>query len=86
MQDRINSEETKYLKLSFNCKKEIELSNETININVRGGKPLSLPFSIKTIIPDININEEEFNFGGITTLGNPGELNLTITNSSSISG
>lgn len=39
---------------------------------IRGGKTLRLPFSVTTIIPDIQIIEDKFDFGNITTLGNPG--------------
>lgn len=41
-------------------------------IYIRGGKTIQIPFYAKSIIPNIVILENEFNFGNITTLGNAG--------------
>ncbi len=43
-----------------------------------------MPFKVKTIIPKVSILEEEFDFGGVTTLGNSGILKMTILNQSTI--
>ena len=37
-----------------------------IEILIRGGKILRIPFSVTTTIPDIEILENDFNFGKIT--------------------
>lgn len=84
-QERLGSEELKYLKVIFCCNTEIQINEACITINIRGGKPIKLPFSVTTVIPQVSIMEKELNFGGITTLGNPGSLTMTINNESSIS-
>lgn len=55
-----------------------------IIIMIRGGKILKIPFVGTTIIPDVEILENEFNFGNITTLGNSITLKMTISNNSII--
>lgn len=40
---------------------------------------------MKTILPQIDIQEDQFDFGKITTFNNSGTLKMTITNKSSIS-
>lgn len=71
MKGRIGSDDTKTLNLKFCSKKESQIKGEIV-INIRGGKTLKLPFSVTTIIPDIQIIEDKFDFGNVTTLGNPG--------------
>lgn len=39
-------------------------------INIRGGKTIRVPLYAETIIPLVEILEEKFDFGNITTLGN----------------
>lgn len=51
---------------------------------VRGGKILKLDFTVKSIIPKVEIKEEAFDFGKITTLGNSGTLEMTLVNTSAI--
>lgn len=55
-----------------------------IIIVIRGGKILKIPFIGTTIIPKVEILEEEFNFGNITTLGNSITLKMTVVNNSLI--
>lgn len=83
-QERLGSEETKHLHVNFSCNKELDISEGFIIISIRGGKPIRLPFSVKTLIPKLFILQEELSFGGITTLGNPGTLELSIHNESNI--
>ena len=83
-QERLGSEEVKYLKVIFCCKKELQIADGAITVNVRGGKPIRMDFKVSTIIPKVSIIQEELNFGGITTLGNPGSLEMTINNQASI--
>lgn len=68
MKGRIGSDDTKTLNLKFCSKKESQIKGEIV-INIRGGKTLKLPFSVTTIIPDIQIIEDKFDFGNVTTLG-----------------
>ncbi len=65
------------------CKEEKKIESEII-LNIRGGKPVSLPFKAETIIPKVVVLEEEFNFGGVTTLGNSSNLKMTLVNNSDI--
>ena len=51
------------------CKEEKKVSGN-INILIRGGKILVIPFKAETIIPTVEVLEEFFDFGNITTLGN----------------
>lgn len=83
LKDRLMPDETKFLKISFCCKEEKKIDT-VITLNLRGGKPLYLPFKVETIIPKVLILEEEFDFGGVTTLGNSSSLIMTIVNTSSI--
>ena len=39
-----------------------------------------MPFYVQTKVPDVLIDEKAFDFGKLTTLGNPGYLPLTIVN------
>ena len=65
------------------CKEEKKIESEII-LNIRGGKPVSLPFKAETIIPKVSVLEDEFDFGGVTTLGNSSNLKMTIINNSDI--
>lgn len=48
---RIGPDDSRALELSFYCKEEIEISKKFIEMKVRGGKPLKIPFHVKAIIP-----------------------------------
>lgn len=39
---------------------------------LRSGRVLRVPFQVKIIVPQVVIEEKEFNFGHVTTLGNQG--------------
>ena len=45
---------------------------------------LKIPFYVKTVIPQVVILQEQFDFGKLTTLGNEGSLKMTLFNMSSI--
>lgn len=45
---------------------------------------MKIPLSAETIVPQVEILEEKFDFGNITTLGNASQLRLTLVNSSEI--
>ena len=53
-------------------------------ILIRGGRILKLPFTATTVIPKVEIIQDCFNFGNITTLGNSIALKMTVTNNSNI--
>lgn len=54
-----------------------------ITVNIRGGKPLQIPVRANAIIPDVKIEEDQFDFGGVT-LGDSKILPVTIHNNSNI--
>jgi hypothetical protein len=68
----------------FLWKEEVNVKGEIV-ILIRGGRVLRVPFTGRTIIPDVVIVEDEFNFGNITTLGNSNILTMNVVNRSSIS-
>jgi hypothetical protein len=80
---KILSEEKKDLQVKFYSKEEKTVKGEII-IFIRGSKILKVPFIATTVIPNVQILEEEFNFGNITTLGNSIILKMTVVNSSLI--
>jgi hypothetical protein len=45
---------------------------------------LKIPFQVKTVIPAVEILQDQFDFGRLTTLGNEGSLKMTIQNNSQI--
>jgi hypothetical protein len=65
----------------FLVKEEATVKGEIV-ILIRGGRVLKIPFSGRTIIPEVVILEESFNFGNITTLGNSTILTMTVVNRS----
>lgn len=40
-----------------------EIIKDEIRINIRGKPPLTIPFSVSTIIPKVYVLQEEFDFG-----------------------
>ena len=81
---KILGEEQKDLQVRFFAKEEVNVKGE-IMILIRGGRVLKIPFSARTIIPEVVILEDEFNFGNITTLGNSTILLMSVVNKSQIS-
>jgi hypothetical protein len=81
---KILSEDQKDLQVKFYSKEEKTIKGEIIVV-IRGGRILKVPFVGTTIIPKVEILEDEFNFGNITTLGNSIPLKMTVVNNSSIS-
>ena len=84
MKDRVGTEENKTVKLAFCRKEEIVIKDFVITFQIKGGKVLKLPFSVKTILPNVEVIEEIFDFGQVTTLGNPGILRFSMRNLSNI--
>ena len=69
--------------MQFFSNEEREVKGE-VSILIRGGKLLTVPVVARAIIPKVEIVEEEFDFGNITTLGTSNQLSLTLVNNSSI--
>ena len=84
IKDKLMNEESKTIKISFCSKEQIEIKEKIITILLKGGKSIKFPFSVKTILPNIEIVEEIFDFGFVTTLGNPGVMKMALRNSSNI--
>lgn len=80
---KILPEEQKDLQVRFYSKDERTVRGELL-ILIRGGRILKVPFVATTIIPKVEILQEEFNFGNITTLGNSITLKMTLVNNSTI--
>jgi len=56
MKGKIGTDETKTLSVSFCCKEEKVIKGD-IEIFIRGGKTIKIPFTAKTIIPKLDIME-----------------------------
>ena len=54
-----------------------------ITVHIRGAKPIKIPVRANAIIPDVKIEEDNFDFGGVT-FGDSKTLPLTIHNDSNI--
>lgn len=68
--------------ISFLSNVEKEFNSE-ITVHIRGGKPLKIPVRANAIVPDVKIEEEIFDFSGVT-FGDSKILPLTIHNDSNI--
>ena len=69
--------------VKYQCREESDIKTD-IMIMIRCGRLLRIPFSVRTVIPNVEILQESFNFGKLTTLGNEGELFMTLVNNSAI--
>ena len=70
------------LKVTFGYHEALLCSGEII-ANIRGGKPAKIMVRGETIVPQVRIVQDEFDFGGIT-FGSVGVLPLTLINDSNI--
>lgn len=68
--------------VSFISSVEKEFTSE-LTVFIRGGKPIVIPVRANAIIPDVKIEEEQFDFGGVT-FGDSKILPLTLHNDSNI--
>ena len=66
------------------CKDQREMRDEKIIVNLRGGKPLIVPFSVNVVVPKIRVEQDKFEFGSVITLGNSAKLEMTLVNESNI--
>jgi hypothetical protein len=83
MKGKISPEENFRFEATFQSKIEIELKGKDVWLNLRGGKPIKINMHANTIIPQVHIIEDSFDFGGIT-FGNNGFQTMTVINESSI--
>ena len=82
---RVVPEHSCLLKVTFmGCKDERQIRDEKLTVNLRGGKPLTLPFNVNVVLPKIRVLQEKFDFGSVITLGNSAKLEMTLVNESNI--
>ena len=82
---KVVPEHSSLLKVTFlGCKDEREIKDEKITVNLRGGKPLVLPFAVTVVLPKISVLQDKFDFGSVITLGNSAKLEMTLANESNI--
>jgi len=82
MRGRIMNDRSETLKVGFLSNKEKPFEGK-IHVKIRGGDVLPLTVLANAIIPDVRIEEEVFDFGGVT-FGDSKVLPLTIHNDSNI--
>ncbi len=80
MKGKMGPDQSMVLKVVFYSKQAVKVSSE-IEIKQRGGKSLFVPFSIHTMVPELNILENQFDFGTLTTLEKSKELPSLFLNS-----
>jgi hypothetical protein len=82
MQGKILPEAKLMFSVDFESKREADFQSEII-IHIRGGKPLRLPIKAIVKVPELQLDCNELNFGGVTR-GDSKELGLKIYNHSNI--
>ena len=82
MKGKIGPDQAQDINITFITHEEILIKSDIV-INIRGGKPLRLPFTANVSIPKISIKEDEFDFGSIT-YGNSSTMMLTCINDGTI--
>ncbi len=70
------------LKVTFNLNEPIVMSGDIL-VNVRGGKQAKLAVKGETVVPQVKIVEDEFDFGPVT-FGSSSTMKLTFVNESNI--
>lgn len=80
---RIFPDNSEKIELSWFSKKPEEILDASFEIRVRGGKTITVPVSVKVIIPQVITYEDDYNFG-VITYGNTGVLQMTLENTSPI--
>ena len=82
MKGRIPADSHQELKITFSFDQPLVVSGEIL-ANIRGGKQAKLMVRGETIVPQVRIAEDEFDFGGVT-FGSTGILKMTLINDSNI--
>ncbi|CAD7936763.1 unnamed protein product [Amoebophrya sp. A120] len=62
-----------------------QVLDSVVNVLIRGGKTIRLPISAQAVVPNIELEEAEFEFGSLT-LGAVHTLPMTLRNSSAVEG
>jgi len=83
LRDRIPPDEGVKFEMYYCNSKSVKLENKEIKVNLRGSQPAIMMISAETIVPKVNIKEEDFNFGEVT-FGNTETLTMTLVNDSMI--
>ncbi|EWS70940.1 flagellar associated protein, putative (macronuclear) [Tetrahymena thermophila SB210] len=83
LKGRIGPDDVRDISVTILSNQENTFKGDII-VYIRGGRILKLPFQGQTIIPQVSILEELFDFGNITTLGNQGILKMSLQNNSNI--
>lgn len=79
---KISADQQQIFNVSFLSNVEKEFNAE-ITVHIRGAKPLKVPVRANAIIPDVKIEEDIFDFSGVT-FGDSKILPLTLHNDSNI--
>jgi len=79
---RISPDSHTELKVSFQLNEPIVMSGDIL-VNVRGGKQAKLAVKGETVVPQVKILEDEFDFGPVT-FGSSSSMKLTFVNESNI--
>jgi len=82
MKGRIGADQKQIFQVGFISHVEADFSAE-VTVHIRGGKPLRMPIRARAKIPDIEIEQAELDYGGIT-FGDSKTLPLTVYNHSDI--
>ena len=81
--DKLSADQKNCIRVVLTAKEETEI-DDTIKIRIRGGgEPMIIPVQAKVIIPDVYIQEDSVEFGGITQ-GNTATETFTLCNDSPI--
>ena len=80
---KINPDASDRIELTYCSKEENDVTNESFDIKIRGSKKITVPISVKTIVPKVIAYEADYNFGTVT-YGNSSSLTMTLENTSPI--
>ncbi len=80
---RISGGATAEVKISVKAPKQHEYTKDSITVQPRGGKVVTLDLAGEALVPDVSVKEEEIDFGGVT-IGSTMKHSLTLSNNGSI--
>jgi len=82
MKGKIGPGDQRNLMVNFHCFEEITVKQD-IQLKIRGGQILKIPFNAIVSIPNVYIVEDIIDFGDIR-YGNKGTINITLRNDSDL--
>ena len=82
---RVGAGSTVEIKVNIKAPKAHNYMGDSITVQARGGKVLTLQLSGEALIPDIAVEEEEIDFGGVT-IGSNMKHPISLFNNASIVG